>query len=54
MPVVAPLAADPVAQGRALGNGAGCETTGEPLIFGTLDRDAAFGLLGLTAPGIGD
>jgi hypothetical protein len=27
-------------------------TIGEPLMFGTLGRDAAFGLPGLTAPGV--
>lgn len=30
----------------------GWVTIGDPLILGTLGRDAAFGLLGLTAPGI--
>lgn len=54
VPVVAPLAAEPVAQGRAFGNAPGCETTGEPAMLGTLGRDAAFGLVGLTAPGIAD
>ena len=30
----------------------GLVTTGDPLILGTCGREAAFGLLGLTAPGI--
>ena len=41
-------------QGRALGNAPGCATTGEPATFGTLGLDAAFGLVGLTAPGMAD
>jgi len=37
-------------QGRVLGR----STTGDPPMLGTDDREAAFGLLGLTAPGIAD
>lgn len=34
------------------GEAPGRVMTGEPLILGTLGRDAAFGLPGLTAPGM--
>lgn len=41
-------------QGREFGSEPGCVTIGEPLIFGTLFREAALGLAGLTAPGMAD
>ena len=50
VPVVAPVVEPLVLQG----NEPGWLTTGDPLMLGTPERDAAFGLPGLTAPGIGD
>jgi hypothetical protein len=49
-----PLAAVPVVQGRAFGSEPGCVIIGEPLMLGTFGREPAFGLAGLTAPGIAD
>ncbi len=49
-PVVAPVVETPVLQGMEFGR----VTTGAPLMFGTAVREAAFGLVGLTEPGIGD
>gem|GEM_PF-4187669 len=50
VPVVAPVVELLVLQGRV----PGWVTTGDPPMFGTLGRAAAFGLPGLTAPGIPD
>jgi len=50
VPVVAPVVELLVLQGKGFWR----VTTGDPPMFGRFGRQAAFGLLGLTAPGIGD